>query len=173
MVRWPGDLVSEEVWTGRRATSSITTSAIRSSSGSFAEVDLPVLDPFYGALPFGVSLVEDESTSDLGIAEVMIGAPVLIGGGGIGVAVCCKGAGGMVETDRVVETTIDSSGTPGIVPVPSLEPPIPGCLLLVFLLSLRACIMSVASFLAGVKDCTHLSLGFEVADFGFRALKVS
>ncbi|GJR27335.1 hypothetical protein Tco_1103567 [Tanacetum coccineum] len=52
---------------------------------------------------------------------------------------------------------VDSSGTPCIVPFPSLDPPVPGCLLLVFLLSLRAYIMSIASCSSGVRDGTPLS----------------
>ncbi|GJU88619.1 hypothetical protein Tco_1301042 [Tanacetum coccineum] len=51
----------------------------------------------------------------------------------------------------------DSSSTvpPSMLPVPSFEPPVPGCLLLIFLLSLRAFIMSAASCSAGsyASDC--------------------
>ncbi|GKE87782.1 ribonuclease H-like domain-containing protein, partial [Tanacetum coccineum] len=74
---------------------------------------------------------------------------------------------------EVAKTTVDSLGTPGFLPVPSFESPVHGCLLLVFLLSLRACIMSTASCSAGVKDGASLSLVFEVAGFDFGALGVA
>ncbi|GJR76041.1 hypothetical protein Tco_0088406 [Tanacetum coccineum] len=78
-----------------------------------------------------------------------------------------------VPSSEVAKKTVDSSGTPGTIPVPLLEPLVPGCHLLVFFLSLRACIMFTASFSSGVKDCTPLSLGFKVDGFGFGALGVS
>ncbi|GKB38959.1 hypothetical protein Tco_0883901 [Tanacetum coccineum] len=49
-----------------------------------------------------------------------------------------------VPSLEALETTMDSSGTPSMLPVPSFEPPVLGCLLLIFLLSLRAFIMSAA-----------------------------
>nr|GFB83306.1 hypothetical protein [Tanacetum cinerariifolium] len=57
-----------------------------------------------------------------------------------------------VPSLEVAKTIVDSSGTLGIIPVPLLKPLVPGYLLLVFLLSIRACIMSAASCSAGVKD---------------------
>nr|GEW10059.1 ribonuclease H-like domain-containing protein [Tanacetum cinerariifolium] len=45
----------------------------------------------------------------------------------------------VVRSLEVAEMTVDSSETPGILLVLALEPLVPGCLLLVFLLSLRAC----------------------------------
>ncbi|GJX14154.1 hypothetical protein Tco_0205912, partial [Tanacetum coccineum] len=56
-----------------------------------------------------------------------------------------------VPSIEALEMTVDSSGTPSMLPVPSFEPPVPGYLLLIFLLSLRAFIMSAASCSAGIQ----------------------
>ncbi|GKF65751.1 hypothetical protein Tco_0192268, partial [Tanacetum coccineum] len=78
-----------------------------------------------------------------------------------------------VPSLEVAETTMDSSRTPGILPVLSVKPLVLGCLLLVFLLSLRAYITSATSCSLGVKDWSLLSLSFEEAGFGFGPLGVS
>ncbi|GKG45641.1 hypothetical protein Tco_0498087, partial [Tanacetum coccineum] len=47
----------------------------------------------------------------------MIGASVMIGGGGIGVVVCYKGASGIVETDgggKVVTSTVEGVSCIGV-----------------------------------------------------------
>ncbi|GJS28855.1 hypothetical protein Tco_0489475 [Tanacetum coccineum] len=56
-----------------------------------------------------------------------------------------------VPSLEALEMTVDSSGTPSMLPVPSFEPPVPGYLLLIFLLSLRAFILSASLLLAGVR----------------------
>ncbi|GKD65044.1 hypothetical protein Tco_1307152, partial [Tanacetum coccineum] len=58
----------------------------------------------------------------------------------------------LVPSLEALEMTVDSSRTPSMLHVPSFEPPVLGCLLLIFLLSLRAFIMSAASCSAGVKE---------------------
>ncbi|GKE19950.1 hypothetical protein Tco_1431462 [Tanacetum coccineum] len=78
-----------------------------------------------------------------------------------------------VHSFEAAETTMDSSGTLGLLLVPSFEPPKPGCLLLVFLLSFRACIMFVASYSAGVGDGAPLSFVFKVAASGSLEIMLS
>ncbi|GKG43439.1 hypothetical protein Tco_0480123, partial [Tanacetum coccineum] len=63
----------------------------------------------------------------------------------------------LVPSLEVAETAVDSLGTHGSLPVPSFELLVPSCLLLVFLFSLRAFIVSTASYSSRVKDRTLLS----------------
>ncbi|GJY64795.1 hypothetical protein Tco_0466255 [Tanacetum coccineum] len=65
-----------------------------------------------------------------------------------------------VPSLEALEMTVDLSGTPSMLPVPSFEPPVPGYLLLIFLLSLRAFIMSQPLFQQGcrMQSDSHVSL---------------
>ncbi|GJY90312.1 hypothetical protein Tco_0505508 [Tanacetum coccineum] len=78
-----------------------------------------------------------------------------------------------VPSLEALEMTVDSSRTPSMLLVPSFEPPVPGYLLLIFLLSLRAFIMSAASCLAGVRVSIPLSFLDELEDLFFDTIKES
>ncbi|GJR30102.1 hypothetical protein Tco_1106334 [Tanacetum coccineum] len=106
--------------------------------------------------------IREEDSSELGAnnksESFFVGGTLGVGEGGCGtspelIVLGVKRTPGLdpVPSLEALEMTVDSSGTPSMLPVPSFEPPVPGYLLLIFLLSLRAFIMSAASCSAGVR----------------------